>query len=198
MTAEPYTPLVVGIGGSTGTASVTSLLLQAGLAAAADLGARTVAFDGDYLSTLPIFAVDAETPARQAGQMVEAVRAADAVLIATPGYHGGMSGLVKNALGHLELLREDAARHYLDRRAVGVIVAAAGWQACGTTLVSVRSTVHALRGWPTPFAVTINSGQQRPGPDGVFDGRVRSSLAVLAGQLIDFAGWQAAARAGAR
>ena len=110
-----------------------------------------------------------------AAALVDAVRHADAVLIATPGYHGGMSGLVKNALDHLEALRVDE-RPYLDGRAGGVIVSAAGWQAAGTALVSVRATIHALRGWPTPFGVTVNSAEQRPDGEGHFDERVDGAL----------------------
>lgn len=185
-------PLIVGLGGSTGAISVTNRLLRECLDAAEVLGARTEAFSGEQLAELPIFAANGATPDAAALSVVEAVRRADAVVIATPGYHGGMSGLVKNALDHLELLREDV-RPYLDGRAVGVIVAAAGWQACGTALVSVRSAIHALRGWPTPFGVTVNSAEQQPD-----DPRVVGALQILATQLMDFAGWQAAARAALR
>lgn len=187
-------PLIVGIGGSTGSASVTGLLLLGCLDAAAALGARTAAFTGEQLAELPIYAADDDTPVPAADALIKAVRAADAVVIATPGYHGGMSGLVKNAIDHLEELRADE-RPYLDGRAVGVIVAAAGWQACGTALVSVRSAIHSLRGWPTPFGVTVNSAEQHPRPDGTFDERITGALHILAGQLMDFAGWQASARA---
>ena len=45
------------------------------------------------------------------------------VVIASPGYHGTVSGLVKNSLDYLEVLREDD-RPYLDGRAVGVIAVA--------------------------------------------------------------------------
>jgi FMN reductase len=159
---------------------------------AEDRGARTIAFDGAQLADLPIFSAHDVPSSDIADALVDAVRQADAVVIATPGYHGSMSGLVKNAIDHLELLREDV-RPYLDGRAVGVIVSAAGWQACGTTLVSVRSTVHALRGWPTPFGVTVNSAEQQAD-----DPRVTGALEILAGQLIDFTSWQAAARASAR
>lgn len=186
-------PLVVGIGGSTSPTSVTNRLLAACLGHAAARGARTEAIFGAELAKLPIFTMTVQ-PDPSAERMLDAVRAADAVVIASPGYHGGMSGLVKNAVDHLELLREDV-RPYLDGRAVGVIVAAAGWQACGTTLVSVRSAVHALRGWPTPFGVTINSAEPIDGPDGGFNDHVDGALQMLAGQLLDFAGWQAAARA---
>jgi FMN reductase len=186
-------PLIVGLGGSTGTVSITSLLLERCLEHVRDRGARTVLIDADQLAALPIFA---DGPNAEADDLVAAVRAADGVVIATPGYHGGMSGLVKNALDHLEALRDDA-RPYLDGRAVGVIVSAAGWQSTGTALVAVRSAIHALRGWPTPFGVTVNSAEQRPDAAGRFDARVDGALAILAAQLVDFATWQAAARASA-
>ena len=181
-----HTPLVVGLGGSTGPASVTNRLLDALLAR---LDAETLSFNGDELGTLPIYGAESGRPSAVATAMVDAVRRADAVVVATPGYHGGMSGLVKNALDHLEALRTDD-RPYLEGRAVGVIVSAGGWQAAGTALVSVRSAVHALRGWPTPFGVTVNSAEQRPGADGRFDPRVEGALDVLAGQLTQFLGWQ--------
>jgi FMN reductase len=185
--------LIVGIGGSTSAASVTNLLLQTCLDATAALGARTVAFTGAQLAGLPIFDANGDVPAPGADALVAAVRTADAVIIATPGYHGGMSGLVKNAIDHLEVLRDDE-RPYLDGRAVGVIVAASGWQACGTTLVSVRSAIHALRGWPTPLGVTVNSAEQHPTADGSFDEQVTAALHILATQLTDFTAWRAAAR----
>jgi FMN reductase len=184
--SAPDAPLVVGIGGSTNAASVTSLLLLRALELTSLSGARTLAFTGQELATLPIFAAgESVVEITEAAPLVAAVRAADALIIATPGYHGGMSGLVKNAIDHLEALRDDL-RPYLDGRAVGTIVAAAGWQACGTTLTSLRSTVHALRGWPTPFGVTVNSAEQHPDASGNFDTRVDGALAIMAGQVTDF------------
>jgi FMN reductase len=141
---------------------------------------------------MPIFTMSA-TPHPTATRMLEAVRSADAVIIASPGYHGGISGLVKNAIDHLELLRDDA-RPYLTGRAVGVIVSASGWQACGTTLVSVRSTIHALRGWPTPFGVAVNSAEPIDAADGAFEAGVDGALRILAGELTEFASWQVRSR----
>jgi len=178
--------LVVGIGGSPGPESVTGRLLRDCLALVEKAGARTELFDGDRLAELPIFTTHGLAPDPTSDALVEAVRRADAVVIATPGYHGAMSGLVKNALDHLESLREDE-RPYLDGRAVGAIVCSAGWQACGTALVSVRSAVHALRGWPTPFGVTVNSAEQQPD-----DPRVVGGLQILADQLMQFTDWQRA------
>jgi FMN reductase len=185
----PDRPVIVGIGGSTGRHSVTNRLLDAALAECEVLGARTALVAAEQLARLPIFDPSAPDVPPAAEPLLAAVRAADAVVLATPGYHGGMSGLVKNALDHLELLRGEQ-RPYLDGRAVGVIIAAAGWQACGTALVSVRSAIHALRGWPTPFGVTVNSAEQRPDVDGAFGARVDGALAILAEQLVEFAQWR--------
>jgi FMN reductase len=186
---HPDQPLIVGIGGSTRPGSMTSRLLDACLEETAALGSRIQKVDGLELAALPIYSGDEPEPG--AAGLLDAVRGADCVVIATPGYHGGMSGLVKNALDHLEALRADD-RPYLDGRAVGVIVSAAGWQSCGTALVSVRSAVHALRGWPTPFGVTVNSMEQD-----LDDERVRGGLRILAGQLVEFASWRRAAEVSA-
>jgi FMN reductase len=182
-------PLIVGIGGSTGGESVTSALLRACLRKVHEQGAQTELVDGVQLNALPLYEAEAQVTPPAALPLLDAVRRADCVVLATPGYHGGMSGLLKNALDHLEALRDDP-RPYLDGRAVGVIVAAAGWQAAGTALVSVRSAIHALRGWPTPFGLTVNSAEQRPDAGGEFDARVDGAIGILAGQLLEFAHWR--------
>ncbi len=185
-----YQPMIVGIGGSTGATSATTRLLRRCLEHTQRMGARTAAITAAELATLPIYSVEDAPLATP--PFVDEIRESDCVVIATPGYHGGMSGLVKNALDHLEALRGDP-RPYLEGRAVGVIVGASGWQACGTTLMSVRSAIHALRGWPTPFGVTVNTAEQRPDADGNFGEVVDGALAILAGQLVEFAGWRASA-----
>ena len=189
--------LIVGIGGSTSAESVTNALLRACLQKVQERGARTELIDGPQLNELPLYEVEAPASPAAALPLLDAVRRADCVVLATPGYHGGMSGLLKNALDHLEALRDDP-RPYLDGRAVGVIVAAAGWQSAGTALVSVRSAIHALRGWPTPFGLTVNSAEQRPDVAGNFDARVDGGLTILAGQLLEFAQWRALAKQGDR
>jgi FMN reductase len=122
----------------------------------------------------------------EAAFLVDAVRNADSLIIATPGYHGGMSGLLKNALDYLQALAEDPVP-YLHNKAVGCIVTAAGWQAGATTLTSLRSTVHALRGWPTPLGVMINSTTKPFDADGsVRDPNVSDQLANLGRQVASF------------
>ncbi|MBB2928868.1 NADPH-dependent FMN reductase [Paraburkholderia silvatlantica] len=180
-------PLVVGIGGTTRAASSTERALAFALRGAEDAGARTQWLGGTFLHTLPHYAP--EDPVRTDAQLelIEAVRAADAVIIATPGYHGGVSGLVKNALDTLEELRADK-RPYLDGRAVGCIVTAYGWQAAGSVLTSLRSIVHALRGWPTPFGAGINTLETRfESAQQCSDAKVAEQLATVGRQAAQFA-----------
>ena len=92
-------------------------------------------------------------------ELVGALRDADAVVVGSPGYHGAVSGLVKNALDYIEDLREDP-RVYLDNTPWGCISCAYGWQAAVGTLGQLRSIGHALRAWPTPLGVAINSADQ--------------------------------------
>jgi FMN reductase len=153
-------PYVIGIGGTTRPGSSTERALGFALKGAEESGARVQLFGGAFLHTLPHYVPERRELTDEQHELVEAVRTADAVIIATPGYHGGISGLVKNALDTLEELRLDE-RPYLDGRAVGSIVTAYGWQAAGTVLTSLRSIVHALRGWPTPFGATVNTLETR-------------------------------------
>lgn len=146
------------MGGTPRQESTTDRALLTALEAARRAGADTAFFGGSFLASLPLYLPGRVEPTSHERELVEAVRAADGLIVASPGYHGGVSGLVKNALDLLEDLREDS-RPYLDGRPVGCIVTAFGWQGCVTTLTALRSIVHALRGWPTPLGATLNTSE---------------------------------------
>jgi FMN reductase len=152
-------PFIVGLGGTLRADSSTESALRIALDAAEAHGARTELFGGSTLARLPMY--DPDTPnGEDAQRLIESLRLADGVIIASPGYHGSVSGLVKNALDYAEELRQDG-NPYLSGRAVGCVTTAYGWQAAVTTLQTLRSIVHALRGWPTPLGAAINSGVTR-------------------------------------
>jgi len=178
---------IVGIGGTTKPGSSTERALANALAACDRLGVDTLLIGGATLAALPLYAP--EDPSRSPAQLqfVDAVREADGIILATPAYHAGISGLVKNAVDLLEDLRDDT-RPYLHDRAVGCIVTAFGWQGSGTTLTSVRTIVHALRGWPTPLGITLNTAERVFDATGqCVDERVRSQMDMLAAQVVGFA-----------
>lgn len=182
-----FSPFIVGIGGTTRPNSSSENATRAVLGACEKLGARTQMFDGTSIS-LPMFAPEIPDRTPQAMHLVESLRRADGIIIGSPGYHGSLSGLLKNALDYTEDMRGDP-RVYFEGRAVGCIVCAAGWQAVGTTLTSLRSIVHALRGWPTPLGIGINTVEMKP-----FDETgacimpvVQAQADMLAKQVVEFA-----------
>lgn len=184
--AHPNKPFIVGIGGTVRTASSSEQAMRNALDVAKDLGAETAIITAAGLN-LPMYDPYEPELTDDARHMIELVRKADGVFISSPGYHGGISGLLKNALDYLQVTANDPLP-YLHNRAVGCIVTAAGWQAGVTTLTSLRSTVHALRGWPTPLGVMINSTLKPFGPDGsISDPKVADSLTNLSRQVVNFA-----------
>lgn len=178
-------PLIVGIGGTMTANSSSERVMRHVLAQCAAAGAETVAFDGAAVD-LPMYGYG--TPRTdKAVALVEALRRADGVVLASPGYHGTVSGLIKNALDYIEDMAKDE-RPYFEGRAVGLIAVAAGWQATGSTLATLRSIVHALRGWPTPMAITVNSVMPVFGSDGtVTDATLLKQLDIMAQQVVGFA-----------
>lgn len=190
-------PLVVGLGGTTRPGSSTERLLRVVLDAAASAGAETRCFGAEALVQLPMYAPEQEDRSDPARALVDALARADGVILASPGYHGGVSGLVKNALDYVEDLRDDA-RPYLDGRPVGCIATAAGPQAAVTTLMALRATVHALRGWPTPLGVTVGTAPSPFDADGeLTDAQAAARLAALGAQVVDFCRWRRPAGASA-
>lgn len=174
---------IVALGGTVNPGSTTEQALRLSAAAAAADGAEVQVFGGEYLSTLAHYGSSAYQKA-DGGELVEAVRAADGVLIAAPGYHGTISGLVKNALDYLEDLSKDS-RPYLDGRAVGLIATAYGDQATMSTLITMRAIVHALRGWPTPMGATIRTYSGLFSPDGeCLEDRARLQLELVGHQVV--------------
>ena len=179
-------PVIIGIGGTAGAGSSTEQALTLALKAAENAGADVKLFGGEFLSRLPHYLAAGTEDSRDGAEMVEAVRRADGLIIASPGYHGSISGLVKNAIDYLEKTAKDP-RVYLDGVPVGLIATAYGWQATGSTLATLRSIVHALRGWPTPLGAGINSsgGIFR---DGVCtDAAAAGQLELVGRQVVQFA-----------
>jgi FMN reductase len=151
--------LVVGIGGTLRESSSSETALRVALESCEYFGHEVRYFTGRDL-LFPMYEPGCTERTSPAAEFLDAVRRADALAISTPGYHGSLSGLIKNALDYLEDLR-DSERPYLEGRTVGCISVAYGWQAAVGALGHLRAIVHALRGWPTPYGAAINA--QDPG-----------------------------------
>ena len=176
-------PLIVGLGGTGSPNSSSERLLRNALDQCASKGADTLMFAGPDLN-LPMYAPGEEARDARTLALIDGLRRAQGVIIASPGYHGTVSGLIKNALDYVQDMAKDEAV-YFEGRAVGLIATAAGWQATGTTLATLRSITHALRGWPTPMGATIRTYRGLFSPDGeCLDERARGQLELVGKQVV--------------
>ncbi len=181
---------IIGIGGTARAGSSSERVVRHALAAAEAQGAEIELFDGPFIAALPLYVPDRTERTDAERRFVQAVRGCDGIIVGAPGYHGSLSGPIKNILDLLEDLSRDD-RPYLDGRACGAIVTAYGWQACGTTLVAMRSIAHALRAWPTPFGAAVNASAPLFDETGeCLDPKVAEQLAVVGRQVADFARWR--------
>lgn len=174
---------IVAIGGTVNPGNTTEQALRLAMRPAIEVGAEVAVFGGEYLAALAHYRGTGYRTG-SGSELVEAVRQADGVIISAPGYHGTISGLVKNALDYLEDLARDT-RPYLDGRAVGLITTAHGEQASVGTLVTLRSIVHSLRGWPTPMGATLRTHEGLFSAEGeCLDERARQQIEMVGKQTL--------------
>jgi FMN reductase len=178
-------PFVVGLGGTTRPGSSSEKALTLALGHAERAGAEIRAFVGKDL-VLPLYDPGPEALAGHAGELVAALRRADGIILSSPCYHGGVSGLVKNAIDYAEEMRSDE-RVYWDGRAVGAIGCGYGYQGPGAVLNQLRQITHALRGWPAPMGVAVNSAVVSFGPEGCSESAIDKQLQIMAEQVVRFA-----------
>ena len=178
-------PLILGVGGTPRAGSGTERALAISLRAAEAAGAKTLMISGPDL-VLPLYTPGTDrTP--EAASLIRAFRRCDGLILASPAYHGSISGLMKNVLDYAEDLRPDQ-RVYFDGLAVGLIACAGGWQAAVQTMTAMRTIVHSLRGWPTPLGATLNTSTPMfDEHGGCSDSASRFQLETVGTQVAEFA-----------
>ena len=82
------------------------------------------------------------------------LREADALLIVSPEYKGGIPGALKNAIDFLE-------PEILRRKPVGICTVSAGGFGGLQCLLQLRLTVFALGGVPIPESISVSRVQER-------------------------------------
>lgn len=151
-------PLVVGISGSLREQSTTYIALGHVLDAAAEAGAEVEMVDlRDW--DLPLFDPDR----RDRGDAValrELVGNADAVILASPVYHGMVSSALKNAFDYL-------GRDEFRDTVVGLL-ATAGGGSYAPTLAHLRTGIRTVHGWTLPHEVGIRRANEQFDAEGNF------------------------------
>lgn len=136
---------VVGLVGSLRDRSATRVAVEHALSAAESGAATTDLLDLRTLH-LPTFDAD-EGDAGDAPELRERLRAADAVVLGTPMYHGSYSSPLKTALDY-------AGFDEFENTTVGLL-AVAGGSFPITALDHLRSVMRALDSWVVPFQAAV-------------------------------------------
>jgi FMN reductase len=154
--------LVLGIGGSLRAGSLSYKALEYSVGLLRPLGVRAEVFDlrakvlpfcnGDKEDTYPGF------PAVH--ELRESVRRAHALILATPEYHGGISGVLKNVLDLLDF-------EHLDGKVIGGISVLGGAHN-SNALNELRRIARWCHAWMIPEQVAIGRARQV-----VIDGQIR-------------------------
>ena len=180
-------PFVLGLGGTGRPGSATERALRLSLAAAEAMGGQTALVAGVDL-ILPHYTPEAAANDERAQRLIALLRRCHGIIVASPSYHGSVSGTIKNALDYVEELRGDD-RVYFDGCAFGCIVCCGGEQAGGQTLAAMRAIAHALRAWPSPLGAVVNTSREKMfGPGGeIASPEARAQLEIVGRQVTEFA-----------
>ncbi|MDQ3872812.1 MAG: NAD(P)H-dependent oxidoreductase [Thermoproteota archaeon] len=138
---------VLGVAGSTRQGSYSTQALKIALEYAKKHGVEVRLLELNRI-VLPLY--DPTAPGlKEVEHAAEAIAWADAFILASPDYHGSMSGALKNFLDHF--YEEFAGKLF------GYIVAS--HEKGLTVMDQMRTVVRQCYGWSMPYGVSINGSQ---------------------------------------
>jgi azobenzene reductase len=106
-----------------------------------------------FQSPLPFYSPDSSYEDHTGiSELKQALLSAQAVILATPEYHGGMTGVLKNALDHL------GQEHFAGKAVLSV--SSSGGAVGVSSLQQVQATVRNLHGINSPEWISIGGSQR--------------------------------------
>lgn len=189
---EQRTTRILGIGGSNRDGSHTLNVLRDVLAIAEGRGATI-----DLLNVrdvqLPVYdpslANEDQPPALL--RLLPRIQQADAFLIASPTYHGTVSGAVKNLLDAIDIFI-DEDRGNLAGRPVGLI--AYGGPGAINTINALYHATRGIAGFAVPTILTVSRGQLSGDQSHIADERVKNRASALIDEVLQLTRLQQLAR----
>jgi azobenzene reductase len=163
---------VLGVGSSMRQGSYSTTVLNMILDMAKGNGAETKLLDLRQTNLPMLYAAKDDT--HEIVQATELVEWADAYILATPDYHGSMSGSLKNFLDYF--WSEFAGKTF------GYIVAS--HEKGLTVMDQMRTAVRQCYGWSIPYGVSINPEDDFDNKRKVINKRLSSRLDMLARDLV--------------
>jgi NAD(P)H-dependent FMN reductase len=171
-------PNVVAITGSKRDGSLTRRAVELALEDARERGATADHVD---LGSLDVPVFDPDRPdAGSAPALRRRVREADAVLLASPMYHGSFASPLKNALDYCGF-------DEFEDTTVGLLVVSGGGFPT-SALDHLRSVGRALDAWVLPHQVAIPDSHSQFEDGELQDEAIRERIDDLAADLVSYAG----------
>jgi NAD(P)H-dependent FMN reductase len=168
---------LVGVSGSLRNDSYARRALTRALDAAEDAGATTELLDlREY--DLPVFDPDRDDTA-DAARLTEAVREGDAVVLATPVYHGSYSSPLKLALDYCGF-------DEFEDTTVGLLAVAGGGFPV-TALDHLRSVCRAVNAWVLPHQAAIPRARNNFEDGRLVDDDIAARVDTLGERAVEFA-----------
>ncbi|MEM2139463.1 NAD(P)H-dependent oxidoreductase [Nitrososphaera sp.] len=161
---------VLGVAGSMRENSYSLKVLRMALEEVQKRGAQTRLL-ALREADLPMYAPNASSPALE--KVTKEVEWADAFILASPDYHGSMSGLLKNFLDHF--YEEFAGKLF------GYVVAS--HEKGLTVMDQMRTAVRQCYGWSLPYGVSI-SGVQDFTDGRLTNERIEKRIRTMARDLV--------------
>lgn len=168
---------IVGIGGSLRADSYTMQALALAMQRVEALGAETEMLDLRELN-LPFCDGGKGYPDYpDVERLQKTVAHANGLILATPEYHGGVSGVIKNALDLMSF-------EELSNKVVGAI-SILGGQSNSNALNELRLIMRWVHAWVIPEQIAIGQAWQAFAPDGTLkDEKLSSRLDEFASSLV--------------
>jgi FMN reductase len=168
---------LLGVGGSMREASYSTRTVRWCLELAGRHGAETRLLDLRAVD-LPMYRPDATGEGASARAVAEAVRWADAFLLATPDYHGSMSGAMKNFLDyHWEELAGKLFGYVCSSHEKGL-----------TAMDQMRTAVRQCYGWSLPYGASLHGEQDFDAAGELTNEGLRRRLEMLVRDLVVYGG----------
>ena len=170
-------PRIVGVAGSLRDESYTRIALEQALAAAGDAGAKTELLDLREFD-LPVFDPD-EPESAEERRLTETIKTADALILATPMYHGSYSSAIKNAIDYCGF-------EEFEHKTVGLL-AVAGGSFPISALDHLRLVCRALDAWVLPFQAAVPNSRSNFSEGTIVDEALRDRVETLGVRVVRFA-----------
>jgi FMN reductase len=168
---------VLGVGSSMNKDSFSTETLKIVLGMVNQNNADSKLLNLNY-TPLPIYNHKESTEIINVNQAVDLVNWADAIILATPDYHGSMSGSLKNFLDYF--WSEFAGKTF------GYICAS--HEKGLTVMDQMRTVIRQCYGWSLPYGISINSSQDFNEKREITNERLLERLNYFARDLVVYGG----------